>query len=419
MNSKKEILNRVKLLMKYEMGKTLEENYQSIDDLITEQPIPGLGRIFKIAGEELSGSLRNAIDDVMVFSRRYGGVEIKAADGSIKKATTSRELIDALHNGRITTKTLSELHGGLLKSLETPPNVIEHIISQPGFETAWKRQMGNHSPEQIVIELKQKGYPNEIIEKMMKKMGVQKTTINSAVKLTDDEIADMLKNLGGSFDRESVKTALIEFSKQRGLKLNSKQIEQVADDIVIELGKMNKNFRPEEFERIWTTKMTTKDKENLIKKVLASPPPGISGSDWGAYVTDALKSSGVGLGKGIGRIMATIWTKGLGYAGLYYGGSYLTGWYGDTKSVPGAIWNTVTWPYQFLKYMMQSQSSTGTNTTGTNTTGTGDVTSPLTDNMRKMGIDMRTSDQINNSGGNTNTTGGGNYKPIQKGEFDN
>jgi len=36
-----------------------------------------------------------------------------------------------------------------------------------------------------------------------------------------------------------------------------------------------------------------------------------------------------------------------------------------------------------------------------------------------MGVDMRTSDQINNSGGNTNATGGGNYKPIQKGEFDN
>jgi hypothetical protein len=112
--------------------------------------------------------------------------------------------------------------------------------------------------------------------------------------------------------------------------------------------------------------------------------------------------------------MLLIWTKGLGIAGLYYGGSYLTGWYGDTKSVPGAIWNTVTWPYHFLKYMNQAQSSTGTNTTGT-----GDVTSPLTDNMRKMGIDMRTSDQINNSGGNTNATGGGNYKPIQKGEFDN
>jgi len=413
MNDKKEILDRVKLLMKYEMGKTLEENNKLNDNLLNEQ-ISGIKSIFKIAGEELTGGLRNAIDDVIVFSKRYGGIEIVAADGSLKKATTSAELIGALHNGRVTVKTLSELHGGLLKSLETPPNVIEHIISQKGFETSWKRQMGHLSPEQMVIDLKQKGYPNEIIEKMMKKMGVQKNALNATVKLTDDEIADMLKNLGGSFDRESVKKALTEFSKQRGLKLNSKQIEQVADDVVIELGKMNPKFRPEEFERIWTTKMTTKDKENLIKKVLASPPPGISGSDWGAYVTDALKSNGTGLGKGIGRAMLFIWTKGLGIAGLYYGGSYLTGWYGDTKSVPGAIWNTVTWPYHFLKYMNQAQSSTGTNTTGT-----GDVTSPLTDNMRKMGVDMRTSDQINNSGGNTNATGGGNYKPIQKGEFDN
>lgn len=416
MNDKKEILNRVKLLMKYEMGKTLEENNKLNDDLLNEQ-IPGIKSIFKIAGEELTGGLRNAVDDVIVFSKRYGGIEIVAADGSLKKATTSAELIGALHSGRVTTKTLSELHGGLLKSLETPPNVIEHIISQNGFKTSWGRQMGHLSPEQMVIDLKQKGYPNEIIEKMMKKMGVQKSALNATVKLTDDEIAEMLKNLGGGFDREGVKNALIEFSKQRGLKLNSKQIEQVADDVVIELGKMNPKFRPEEFERLWTTKMTTKDKENLIKKVLASPPPGISGSDWGAYVTDALKSSGIGLGKGIGRIMASIWTKGLGYAGLYYGGSYLTGWYGDTKSVPGAIWNTVTWPFQFLKYMMQSQSSTGTNTTGDQNT-----TSPLGDMGRKMGVDLRTSDQINNSGGNTNTGGtntGGNYKPIQKGEFDN
>jgi hypothetical protein len=161
--------------------------------------------------------------------------------------------------------------------------------------------------------------------------------------------------------------------------------------------------------------MTTKDKENLIKKVLASPPPGISGASWSEYVTKALKTSGVGLGKGIGRIMATIWTKGLGIAGLYYGGSYLTGWYGDTQTVPGAIWKTVTWPYQFLKYTMDSKNSTGTNTTGNQNTG--DATSPLGDMGRKMGIDMRTSDQINNSGGTTNS--GGNYKPIQKGEFDN
>ena len=167
-------------------------------------------------------------------------------------------------------KTISSDTQNLLKSLETPPNVIEHIISQKGFETSWKRQMGHLSPEQMVLDLKQKGYPNEIIEKMMKKMGVQKSALNATVKLTDDEIADMLKNLGGSFDRESVKKALTEFSKQRGLKLNSKQIEQVADDVVIELGKMNPKFRPEEFERIWTTKMTTKDKENLIKKVFVS-----------------------------------------------------------------------------------------------------------------------------------------------------
>jgi len=417
MNDKKEILDRVKLLMKYEMGKTLEENNKLNDNLLNEQ-IPGIKSIFKIAGEELTGGLRNAIDDVIVFSKRYGGIEIVAADGSLKKATTSAELIGALHSGRVTTKTLSELHGGLLKSLETPPSVIEHIISQKGFETSWKRQMGPLSPEQMVIDLKQKGYPNEIIEKMMKKMGVQKSALNATVKLTDDEIADMLKNLGGSFDRESVKKALTEFSKQRGLKLNSKQIEQVADDVVIELGKMNPKFRPEEFERIWTTKMTTKDKETLIKKVLASPPPGISGSDWGAYVTDALKSSGTGLGKGIGRVMLLIWTKGLGIAGLYYGGSYLTGWYGDTKSVPGAIWNTVTWPYHFLKYMNQAQSSTGTNTTDNQNT-----TSPLGDVGKKMGFDMglsdkyKNSDQYKNGGGTTNS--GGNYKPIQKGEFDN
>jgi len=413
MNDKKEILDRVKLLMKYEMGKTLEENNKLNDNLLNEQ-ISGIKSIFKIAGEELTGGLRNAIDDVIVFSKRYGGIEIVAADGSLKKATTSAELIGALHSGRVTTKTLSELHGGLLKSLETPPIVIEHIISQKGFETSWKRQMGHLSPEQMVIDLKQKGYPNEIIEKMMKKMGVQKSVLNATVKLTDDEIVEMLKNLGGGFDRENVKNALTEFSKQRGLKLNSKQIEQVADDVVIELGKMNPKFRPEEFERIWTTKMTTKDKENLIKKVLASPPPGISGASWSEYVTNTLKTSGVGLGKGIGRIMATIWTKGLGIAGLYYGGSYLTGWYGDTQSVPGAIWKTVTWPYQFLKYSMEPQSSTGTNNTGNQ-----NATSPLGDISRKMGIDMRTSDQINNSGGNTNATGGGNYKPIQKGEFDN
>jgi len=41
MNDKKEILDRVKLLMKYEMGKTLEENNKLNDNLLNEI-IPGI-----------------------------------------------------------------------------------------------------------------------------------------------------------------------------------------------------------------------------------------------------------------------------------------------------------------------------------------------------------------------------------------
>ena len=70
MNDKKEILDRVKLLMKYEMGKTLEENNKLNDNLLNEQ-ISGIKSIFKIAGEELTGGLRNAIDDVIVFKKLH------------------------------------------------------------------------------------------------------------------------------------------------------------------------------------------------------------------------------------------------------------------------------------------------------------------------------------------------------------
>lgn len=373
-----EILNRVKLLMNYEMGKTLEENYKLVDDLITEAPGGGIGRIFKIAGEELTGSLRNAIDDVITLSRRHGGIEILDASGSVKKASTSRELIDALHNGRVTSRTLAELHGGLLKSLETPPHVVEHIISQPGFTTQFRRQFGNLSAEQTINELKQKGYPNEIIEKMCKKMGIDDSALYG--RSASNQSAQIGgynpgTNLGGSntifrptqqdFD------AIENYMRANYPKLSESQIKTI-------MGKVQglSNARSlAEFEKFGGKMVETQAAEMMSKK--------------------GFNFAGVKTGW-VFRWMANNPFKTLFLA-------YMVA--PDTVgSMVGGIWN-------FVKGRSAQAFHDATGL---------DPANPA----KNVGFDLNTSDTYNNYKNSMNTDGGttttgGNYRPIQKGEFDN
>jgi hypothetical protein len=380
MNSKKEILGRVKLLMKYEMGKTLEENYKSIDDVLTEGPVPGLGRIFRIAGEELTGSLRNAIDDVMVFSRRHGGIEIEAANGSIKKATTSRELIDALHNGRITTRTLSELHGGLLRSLETPPKVIEHIITQPGFSVQFRRQFGNLSAEETIAQLKQKGYPNEVIEKMCKKMGIDDSAIygrNSANQAghqgqnAGNQGYTPGSGLGGSSTTfrptQQDYDAIENYIRANYPKLSESQIKTI-------MGKVQglANARSlQEFEQLGGKMVETQAQQMLTKQ--------------------GFNFSGVKTGW-VWRWMANNPIKSIFIA--YMIAPDIVG------SAVGGIWDFVKG-----RSARAFQEATGL-----------DPANP----GKNIGVDLNTSGiDRSNYGIDNSSNSGGNYKPIQKGEFDN
>ena len=338
MKKNKEILDRVKLLMNYEMGKTLEENINSIeDDLIIEQVVPGLKGIFRIGGEELVAGLKNSMDDVVRFFREAGGVEIVGADGSITKAKNAGELIDALHSGRITAKTLGEVNSGLLRSIHTPENVIDNILSQKGFETKFNQVYGGlkNQPDEIVKILKKKGFPDSTIEKMMEKMKLGDSSVKTAASqagLSTQQIDDIINNVVGNniqLNQQSIETFLKDYSKKYGLKYSDAQISQISKDfanlIERELQKQGVNATTQNVMKS-IERMTDKEIMALIDKVKMNVPPGFVQSTWTKFVDSIFNSSkkgGTSLAKSVGSGLWYIYKRGFVAAAIYQGLKYL------------------------------------------------------------------------------------------------
>ena len=346
MKDNNEILKRVQLLMNYEMGKTLEENTKNYNHLINEQP-GTIGRLFRIGGEELTGGLRTAMEDVSRIFREVGGIEIKSAEGSVVRAKNADELIDALHAGRMTENTITELYTGLLKSPKTPSAVIDTILSNKSFDAAFKSRYGSlmSDSEGLFNTLKQKGYPESTIEKMMKKVGVERTVTSAAAKgvLNSDELNAISSTFGkdvSTMSTEEVENLIRDFAKKRNIKIKESELKTIAEDGIKKIRQNTKNIEAnaKDFENWWNNVATTADREKFLNSIISNPPKGVSSSEWGGFVKSLFKK----VGTGVGKILLTIYSVGMGASLIVNGIAYFTGAYGET--IWDVVKNTVWWP---------------------------------------------------------------------------
>ena len=164
----KEIINRVQLLMNYDVKKTLNENVNLLKNNLEEA---------NIAGEEIGG-LKGALEDAFKSTKELTQVEIKNADGAIIKPNNVDELINALERGRITPNTLAQVNTGLLKSVRTPENVIDVIINSPTFDKKFAETYGSllRDEPRLRAQLKSKNFSPESIEKMIARAKGEKYT---------------------------------------------------------------------------------------------------------------------------------------------------------------------------------------------------------------------------------------------------
>lgn len=336
--------------MNYEMGKTLEENLTTVDNLLVEQPA-GLRGLFKIAGEDLVGSLRPAVEDVARITRQVGGIEIKDVNGTIKKAMTGDEIIDALHSGRITSNTMGEFYTALLKSPKTPTSVIDHIISNPKFDSLFNQVYGNmkNDPEQIISAMKQKGFPESTIDKVLEKEGISRPSASSATTgksagsvLSDDEFqnltSDILSSSGAMVTADEIAPIVEKFAKSRNMKLSRQELLDVSEGLeaIIRNGTQNKTILA--FEEFWG-KLGPKEKYAKINSLIINYPkskPGFAGKFFS------------GLLSGIRQPATKIWQTGMILAAIYHFGPKL--FYKTDESMWEATWKTIAWPLDlFMK----------------------------------------------------------------------
>lgn len=169
-------LQKIKLLFKYDVSKTLNENIKETKiNNIDEQ------KIVQIAGEEL-GALKGAFEDAFKSAKNLGKIEIKSAEGAVIRPSNTEELLAALKDGRITPKTLGQVNSGLLKSAKTPPNVIDVIIQNPAFDKKFAETYGSmlRDEAQLTAQLKSKGYSDEVIQKMISRAKGEKYVAKDA-----------------------------------------------------------------------------------------------------------------------------------------------------------------------------------------------------------------------------------------------
>ena len=129
MNMKENIISKIKLMMSYDMGKTLIEN-KEVNNLVDEEDI---NEVTAAAADDVLATFTNlsrggksaktiAQDIVATMSR--GGVEGEAIhiigkNNNLKAVTSGDELLTALAAGTIDAVNLARVNKGILKIFRT------------------------------------------------------------------------------------------------------------------------------------------------------------------------------------------------------------------------------------------------------------------------------------------------------------
>lgn len=220
---KQELQQRISLMMNYDLKKTLNENKVAIG-LINEDEVIDEYNVAKIGGEPIE-MLIKAIEDGLKAGIK--DVEILGKDGkTLKKAESGYEIAAAAKEGRLTARGLGKVYEGLLKSTQTPANVVDSIIASTEFGPAFNKRWQNYlsKPDVLTTKLRGEKYPEDVIQKMMKKSKGENIT-----KLGGDAA-----KVGTSAGEDITKAA-----REGNLTING-NVQIIGDNVVYTTGNGNK-----------------------------------------------------------------------------------------------------------------------------------------------------------------------------------
>ena len=182
MNMKENLINKIKLMMFYDMGKTLIEN-KEVNDLIDKEEI---NEVNPVSVADAAATLKNlgkggkSIAQDIIATMSKGGssgeaIHIIGTNNNIKAVTSGDELLVALKSGSIDAVNLGRVNKGILKSgAVTDVNVLRNIASDVVYETNFVAKYGKDylvNGENSARKLLQdNGYTRNAIDEMIKKM---------------------------------------------------------------------------------------------------------------------------------------------------------------------------------------------------------------------------------------------------------
>ena len=185
MNMKENIISKIKLMMSYDMGKTLIEN-KEVNNLVDEED---LNEINPAAADDALATFKNlggggktakAVAQDIVATMSKGGasgeaIHIIGKNNNLKAVTSGDELIAALKGGAIDAVNLGRVNKGILKSgAVTDVNLLRTIASDVVVEVNFVNKYGKEyvkSGESGARKLLQdNGYTRNAIDEIIKKM---------------------------------------------------------------------------------------------------------------------------------------------------------------------------------------------------------------------------------------------------------
>lgn len=181
MNMKENLINKIKLMMSYDMGKTLIEN-KEVNNLVDEEE---LNEINPVTAADAAATLKNlgkggksiAQDIVNTMSRgaKEGeAIHIIAKNGLLEPVKNGEELMKALKAGTIDAANLARVNKGILKSGSvTDVNLLRTIAGEVVTEAKFIETYGKYFAESETAAreiLFKNGYTKNAIDELIGKM---------------------------------------------------------------------------------------------------------------------------------------------------------------------------------------------------------------------------------------------------------
>jgi len=174
----KNIINKIKLMMSYEMGKTLTENKITnniIDENDAEIVEQGVAVKDLVKAGKIGADLKAGLKDLAVGAiKDNNAILIKDAKGKLVAAQTGDDILNAIKKGTINAQELAKVNFGLFKSVGTSQNTLKllatDIIESPKFMKEYMSKWKPNKPEELKKILKGRGYSESGAEALISKI---------------------------------------------------------------------------------------------------------------------------------------------------------------------------------------------------------------------------------------------------------